>query len=365
VGLIKLNYACFLNKSGYSQAAQNMLSALHQSEDFDIKIRIFGEKPTRASMSDDKYEYFMKRVKKEKDPERILIYHCIPTMQKRELTVNKSIGFAIFETFNPPLSWIDVLNKNDAIVVPSQFNYRVFAHEAIKKPLYYIPHCIDFSVYNSKVSPLYSYKKFTFLFMGTWKERKGYPQLIEAWFKEFSSSDDVQLIIKTDRPKQAEQYINQVKKQMGINKGFAPILLENKVFDETMLPRFIKSANCLISSSIGEGFGYPGLQCMALGVPVIITNFSGCTDYANEETAILIEPTGYVFRKDMDSIPQFRNKKWAFIEVKNIQKTMRSVFENPSKAELKASRAYSYVRSRFDYKTVGILFKKMIREIYG
>ena len=362
---VKLNYACFLNQSGYSQAAQNLIGALYQSNKFDIKLRIFGEKPTRAAISDEKYEYFMKMAKKKTDIDRILIYHCIPTMQKREPTLKKSIGFATFETFKPPRGWIDILNKNDAIIVPSKFNYHVFAHESINKPLYYIPHCIDFSIYNSKVKPLYNYDKFTFLFMGTWKERKGYPQLIEAWFREFTDKDDVQLVIKTDRSKEAEKYIDRIKKQMGINKGFAPILLENKVFDEASLPRFIKSVDCLVSPTLGEGFGYPGLQCMALEVPVIITNFSGCVDYANGDTAVLLEPTGYIFRQNMDAIPQFKNKKWAFIEVKNIQKTMRKILQNPQETKSMISQAYSYVRDRFDYRTVSHLFEDMVKELYG
>ena len=235
----------------------------------------------------------------------------------------------------------------------------------ITKPIYYIPHCIDTSIYHKKVKPLVKRDRFTFLFMGTWKERKGYKQLFEAWLREFTESDDVQLLVKTDRPVKAEQYLASLCKQMGIDKGFAPIIFENKVFDEKTLPQFIKSVDCLVAPTMGEGFGYPGLQCMALGIPVITTNFSGCQDYANEATATLLEPTGFVLRSSMDNIPQFKSRKWAFVEVKKVQKAMRMAINNVEKIKLKANTAYSYVRTRFSYEEVGKLFVRMLRDLYG
>jgi glycosyltransferase involved in cell wall biosynthesis len=362
---IKITYACFLNGSGYSNAAQNYIKAIDKTGLFDIKIRIFGDKPTRPAISDTDYEYFIKMVKKKDDPDRILIYHCIPTIQKRIKGYKKTIGFATFETFCPDLNWIEILNKNDAIIAPSKFNYKIFSHMKIEKPLYYLPHCLDMDVYNKDVLPLYEYDKYTFLFMGRFKEIKGYKQLIEAWLKEFSADDNVQLIIKTDRVKKAERYIDSVKKQIGINKGFAPILLENKVFDEVDLPKYLKSADCLIHPTMGEGFGLPPMQCMSLGIPVIVTNFSGCQDYANDKTATLLEPNGFVFRNNMDNIPQFKNKKWAFLEVNKIQRAMRYVFNNQKQMKMKSNWAYSDVRNKFNYKIVGNLFRNMIREIYG
>lgn len=362
---IKLNYACFLNASGYSQAATNYLLALHRTGECDIKIRLFGERPSKPSISDSSYEFFMRMIKKEDDPERILIYHCIPNIQRRIKKSSRSVGFAVFETFQPPETWVDILNTNDAIIVPSQFNYKIFSHMSIQKPIYYIPHCIDFDIYNRLIKPMYDFDKFTFLFLGIWKERKGYKQLFEAWLREFREEDNVQLIIKTDRPKKAEQYLAKVVKELGINKGFAPIIFENKVFDEKELPNFIKSVDCLVSPTMGEGFCYPGLQCMALGVPVIITDYSGQQDYANENTATLLKPSGFVVYNSMDNIPQFRNKKWAFIEVKKIQKAMRFVTNNKESVRMKTNAAYSYVKRKFTYKEVGELFINMLRELYG
>ena len=363
---IKLNWACFLNQSGYSQAAQNYIFSLEKTGNFDIKITTFGGRPSRPAISDEKYEVFMKMVKKKDNPERILIYHCIPNIQRRvKKKQHRSIGFATFETFQPPEHWVNILNQNDAIIVPSKFNYKIFSHMSIEKPIYYIPHCINTDIYHEDVAPLKDYNKYTFLFMGIWKERKGYKQLLEAWIREFKEDDDVQLLIKTDKPRKAEAYLNKLTKQLGINKGFAPVFFENKVFNEQILPNFIKSVDCLISPTMGEGFGYPGLQCMALGIPIIITNYSGCKDYANNDTAVLIEPSGFILHNNMDNIPQFRNKKWAFIEVKKIQKAMRYAIDNKGHVWRKTKNAYSYVREKFNYGEISNMFMGMVKELYG
>ena len=100
-----------------------------------------------------------------------------------------SISYIIDELFDIILGVnaenIDILNTNDAIVSPSKFNYRIFAHTPIKKPIFYWPHCIDTNLYSEKIRPLKIFDKFTFLFMGTWKDRKGCKLLMEAWLKEF------------------------------------------------------------------------------------------------------------------------------------------------------------------------------------
>jgi len=362
---IPILYNCFLNNSGYATAAQDYILALDQSSKYDIKIEIFGTRPTRPSVSDERYEFLMKLQKKELNFDAIQVLHCIPPIQKRVTKLKKNIAFVVFETFQPDKLWIDILNNNDAMIAVSKFNYKVFAHEKITKPLFYLPHCFDINIYNKNVKSLKKFDIFTFLFMGTWKVRKGYIQLIEAWLTEFNTQDNVQLVIKTDKPQYASNYVEKIKKELGKSKGFAPILFEKQVLGENLMPSFMKSFDCLVLPSLGEGFYIPALHSMALGVPVIISNFSGCQDYANNDTATLLEPSGFILHNDMDGIPQFKNKKWAFIAVKDIREKMRYAINNIDILKDKSKVAYNYVHENFNYNKVANLFGEMIGEIYG
>jgi len=363
---IEIEYAGFINSSGYGTAAQDYVLSLYNCNQYNIAIKAFGGKPASPAVSDERFIIFNKMIEQESSDDAIQLLHCIPTMQKRVKNIKKrNMGFAVFETFAPPDNWIHILNKNDAIITPSLFNYRIFAHARIQKPIFYFPHCINMEVFNTDVKPLKKYEKFTFLFLGTWKERKGYKQLLEAWYNEFDDKDNVQLVIKTDKVKHAQKYVEKIKKQFGMNRGFAPVLFETKVFSEIELPRFMKSVDAFISPHLGEGFGLPGLQCMALGVPVIITNFAGSQDYANKDTATLIEPHGFTFYKNMDNIPQFRNKKWAFITIEDIRKALRRMLNNPKEIKNKILYANEYVKEKFNYKISQNLFKEIIESVYG
>ena len=113
---IKIEYCCFLNSSGYSSAAQDLIMALHESGNYDINIKPFAGKPARPAISDERYSIFSEMISKNRDEESIQILHCIPSLQKNVKFKNKkNIAFSTFETFNPPDNWVSILNKNDAL----------------------------------------------------------------------------------------------------------------------------------------------------------------------------------------------------------------------------------------------------------
>jgi glycosyltransferase involved in cell wall biosynthesis len=285
-------------------------------------------------------------------------------MQHRFPRDQRAIGFATFETFEPPDSWITALNKNDAIICPSKFNYKIFAHSKIDKPIFYIPHCFDITRFNDQVIPMEKKQKFTFLYFGTWKKRKGWNILIEAFLKSFTMNDEVQLLIKTDKANIAEADIKKMQDAYSHKKDLPPIVLERRIYDSLHLSTFLKSVHCLVSPTLGEGFGLPGLQCMALGVPIIITNFAGCQDYANSDTCTLLEPLGFVMHENMDSISQFANRKWPYITVDALCEAMLQVHNQYEKACFKAKIGYKYVHENFNYTVVAKAYQEMMEILY-
>jgi glycosyltransferase involved in cell wall biosynthesis len=359
----KVEYVCFANRSGYAQAAQDLMVALHSSGRYDLGMLCLHGQPDHISVTPERYELIMKLCERDFVPDKdsFQVFHCIPEMQLRVTRMKKSVGFATFETFQPPEVWIPILNQNDVVICPSHFNAKIFEHAGVKKPIVHIPHCVDTTAYNPQTLPSDKQEPYTFLFMGTWKERKGWKHLIEAWFREFDVGDNVRLVIKTDKITQSRNDIERLKSSLGFSKKeTAPIVHETRVLTEAELPRFIKNSDCLVSPTLGEGFGLPGLQAMALEVPVIITNFSGCTDYATSETATLIEPTGYRLIQELDTISQFSNRKWANVEVQSVRWSMRYVLCNADIVKTKAKRAAEIVARDYSYGETVKRFDAMV-----
>jgi glycosyltransferase involved in cell wall biosynthesis len=354
-----------MNRSGYAQATQDYVWALKRSDCYNLHLTILHSTPEQTSVSPERYRELLRLMNNPLDDETFIqVFHCIPEMQKRANRGGRGVAFGTFETTDPPEEWVKILNTNEAIICPSNFCEQSFRTAGITKPIFTIPHVIDTSLYHPGVEPLKKQDRFTFLFFATWKRRKGWRELFEAWYREFKRSDGVQILVKTDRLSQSMREIADIRKNLGVSEEeAAPVLYETRILNEVELPKLFKSADCLICPTYGEGFGLPGLQSMAVGVPIIITDYSGCQEYANEETATLLKPEGSILYNDMDGIPQFRNKRWAHVSVESVRSAMRYVLGNTDIVNKKAERALRLVSEKFHYGRAVEGFDRMLEAL--
>jgi len=355
-------YSSFLNATGYSQSSQDYIHSLLSLHKYTIDLDPFCP-PDSKGLCSDNYDLFKSMINKKSDA-RIRFLHCIPDLQSRKSKSSVSVGFGVYEANNPPKHWINILNTNNAVIVPSEFNKKIFREAGITRPIYHIPHCLDEKCYNKNVIPLKQNKEFTFLFFGSWKKRKGHLLLIEAWLQEFDRNDNVKLVLKTDKIKIAKKDIDNLKQKLNINSdNAAPIVFESSILTDAAIPAFLKSFDCLVLPTLGEGFGLPGLQCMMLGVPIIVTNFSGCKEYANEHTATLIEPEGFILYNNMDNYPQFSHKKWVYFSVKQLKEKLRYAYENQDLIKHKADQGLKETQDIFSYRNIAKKFDNLIQAL--
>ena len=361
--MIPIDYVCFMNQTGYAQAALTNVLALDASERYDVRLNCVHTMKSDA-FTPDMYRKLQALAQKEQHPAAVQIFHVIPDMHRRvDSRLKKNIGYATFETFKPPVRWVSTLNQNDAVICPSDFNCKVFKNQGIRRPIVHIPHGLDVSKWNKDVAPMFSHKEFTFLFVGTWRKRKGYDLLIEAWIKAFGKDDNVRLVIKTDKTDKAKRDTERILSSF--EKESAPILFESEVLSEAQMPSFYKSADCLVSPNLGEGFGLPPLQSMAVDVPVIVTNFSGCCDYASGDRCTLLEPDGFLLHDSMDDIPQFAGQKWPRLRIEDIADSMRSVVDDYEAAKEKSAKAYKFVQEEYSYARIVEKFDGMMESVYS
>ena len=349
---MKIDYVCFTAHHGYAAAAKDYIKALIQGG-HDVKISPLDLGFPKKFHSED-FKILNALIEKPFNSNRVQIFHCIPDMQRRfrNKKCGKTIGLATFETTDPPKPWIKILNMNTAVFVPSRFLFEVFFEAGIEKPMFYVPHGLDFKAYRpDQHLEVTCNQVFKFMFFGSWKKRKGGSELVQAYLSEFGGSDEVELIISGDQGGSIQADIKKLKKSFS-GKKLPKISIEERIIPGKDVPMHLKRADCLVSPTMGEGFGLPGLQAMACGVPIIITGWSGCTEYATEKTATLLAPGKFVEIDFLDGIPQFRHKKWAYVSPGKIAEKMRYAYEHREEIRSKAKVGLEHVRANFSYDKV-------------
>ncbi len=253
---MQLNYFCYLNSTGYSISAQDYILAIErQKTDLDVRVHPINLTSVSVGMSPNRQQIFAKLQKKRSQENMINLYHSIPDRYKQPKGT-KNIAFCIFETMNPPNRWIEILNKMDHIITASMFNKRVFETGGLKVPIDVVPHCFDTNLFHKNVQHHGRYEMFTFLAIGTWKDRKNWEYLIKAFYDAFEKKDGVCLLIKTNKVDLLQQMVERVKRTCEWrSKETAPIYTEdhgNCPFEE--IPSIMKKSDVYISASLGEGF---------------------------------------------------------------------------------------------------------------
>lgn len=359
---MQLFYRMYMGATGYSISAQEYVLAMHWSDpDLNIKIDYMNV-PTGSGVSDKRKQLFESFHRKPVKKGHTNIYHCVPMRYRRPKGAARHVGVCVYETIDPPVEWVSKMNEMDVIITPSTFNKHVYLASGLKKPIEVVPHCFDPNMFNGSVRPRGRFSQFTFVSIGTFKKRKNFEPLIKGFYEAFSASDNVCLLIKTDKPADLRHLVARTKK-MGPwrSKETAPIYAEDGkecIFEE--IPRIMKKADAYISTSMGEGFGYGGLHAMALGIPVITTKFGGCLEYALPELCTYLEPEKYEKVETMDGVLQFQGRIWPVLSTQEISKKLRYVLGNQRIVTEKAKLAYEFAHKNFTYASIGPKFTNVL-----
>jgi glycosyltransferase involved in cell wall biosynthesis len=225
--------------------------------------------------------------------------------------------------------WVDEINANlHGVMVPSSFVKSILRSSGVKLPIRVVPNAINTDQLKS-VKENYEVpttKKIRFLHVSSGLKRKGVDVLIKSYLKEFKSTDDVTLIIKSfpGPTNIVEEYIEKYK-----TEDSAEIIhISSSDMTDTELLQLTKSVDCCVYPSRSEGFGLPVLEAMNAEVPVIATNYSGYLDFCDHESAYMIDYK-LVYTKGSDLVNP--GAKWAEPDVSQLQNLMRKVYETQQK----------------------------------
>ncbi|SFV55143.1 putative Glycosyltransferase [hydrothermal vent metagenome] len=191
-------------------------------------------------------------------------------------------------------------------------------------------------------------KSFKFLHVSSCFPRKGADILLKAYGDEFTSDDDVTLIIKTfENPhNEIDKWLEDIKKD---RDNFPDVIIIKEDLTQEQLKSIYIQSDVLVGASRAEGFGLPFAEAMLSGLAVITTAWGGQLDFCNNDTAWLID---YEFTKAKTHF-NISNSVWAEPSQLHLAQLMREVYAlTPEERAIKSNRAREILLKEFSWEVV-------------
>jgi glycosyltransferase involved in cell wall biosynthesis len=356
--------------TGYARASREYLLALHRAG-VDVRLEPLvhthtNETEIRITMDEQGkqlYELINNPISISKP--KVLIYHSQPNdvnVDELKKTFKYVIINTVWETTKIPDNWLEPCNKADAILLPSSQNINAFKDSGVTTPIYLVPHGADIETYNLNNTPLPINDiedKFTFLSVFQWQHRKSPEVLLNAFWHEFTSQDNVALIIKTHFGNSKQGHRNAVtqlagyKRSANIPHETATVLISPSEYTEENLKSLYASADVFVLPSRGEGVGLPYIEALCSGVPVIATNWGGQTDFLNEGNSYLVDYELEPTTAHMDTAISYKydelfteDMMWAEPSISSLRQAMRQAYENQKEALAKGLQGRKDMESK-------------------
>jgi glycosyltransferase involved in cell wall biosynthesis len=267
----------------------------------------------------------------------------------------KNILWAIFESDLLPRKYIEALSKGDLVWTPSNWGKKILVANGLpEEKIDVIPEGVNqysFHPFEKNVNESGFYR---FLAVGKYEQRKGYDQLFQAFRKVFSTTPEVELLIKADFFADEERARNELKNQVeGI--GLKNIKIIEGAIDTNDLLALYSYADGFVLPSRAEGWGLTLLEAIACGLPCAAVNYSGQTEYLSRIDNLylpikhkIIPISDFIFERCWPSDSGIYGN-WAEADVNDLADQMLDMVKNQLKWNECALKASAIVRSEFNW----------------
>ena len=263
----------------------------------------------------------------------------------------------------PKEQWLHNVNACDYLVAYSEFgkaeSMKVLPE--MKEPMV-IPHGAnvkDYFVTDMKTTMAFrsqffggQAEKFVFTNLNRNQQRKDIPRTIAA-FSEFRKIVPKSLL-----------YLHMAKQDQGwdlpeVVRGYGLKITTDIVFPENFgpnqgYPRQIVNmiynvSDCIVSTTLGEGWGLSWIEAMATKTPVIMPGNTALVENINSDRGWLVNsgtnPSLFTV------VPSDNEVVRPLVDVEDMVKAMLEIYNNPEEAKRRAENAYAWVTTQMDWTT--------------
>jgi glycosyltransferase involved in cell wall biosynthesis len=283
---------------------------------------------------------------------------------KRAFAGQHRIGYWFWELAHLPRKWLYALDLVDEIWVASDF-VRAAVRGATDKPVIKIPHSINVSLSRPYRRSEFDLPDGPFLFLfsfdfNSYASRKNPEAAIHAFKAAFPPSrDDVRLVVKCAHGHRHPEKVAALQQLIAADPR---IVVLDRLLEREAVHGLQSVCDAYVSLHRAEGLGLGMAECMALGMPVIATAYSGNLEFMNERNSCLVDFTLRPVRPGeyIDYEPHWH---WAEPDIEDAARCMRKVATDAAFGARIARQAKLHIETRFSDAVAATAIRRRLAEL--
>lgn len=321
---IHFNFSAPINEvTSYGLVALNVISNSNchvfpiGQQSYNFENRLFNNYKIQQSLMFDEWD---------RDIPSVRLFHQFSLAES--IGSGKRVGWPIFELDKFSKKEKCDLRSLDQIIVCSDWAKKIILDNGINKQISVVPLGVNTTCFNPRIISENQKidKTYRFFSCGKYEVRKGQDQIVEAFNLAFNQDDDVELLISMHNIFMQNEELEQKRRTYLSSRLGNKIKFVGPYRSQERVAAIMCHADCGVFPSKAEGWGLETLEMMACGKPVIVSDYSGHTEYCNSLNSILIPVTDK--EPAYDGKWFFNQGNWGVVKTEDIVEAMRHAFKS-------------------------------------
>jgi glycosyltransferase involved in cell wall biosynthesis len=251
----------------------------------------------------------------------------------------------------------------DEIWAPSRFIQQAFG-ESADIPVEYMPLCVVLPEFERLGRQHFGLPGRAFVFLYTFDflsflERKNPFAAIRAFKLAFPDRRaESCLVLKVINGKdESPLWASMIQ----LIDGDPRIVVINRTLNRSELLALFETSDCFLSLHRSEGFGRGPAEAMYLGKPVIVTNYSGNTDFTLADNSCLVDFK--LIPVEKGQYPCYQGQQWADADVQHAAWYMKKLNADSAYASDVGARGRAYIHENFNQRAIGANYESRLKKL--
>ena len=274
-------------------------------------------------------------------------------LRKLGVKADRVAGHWLWELERMPGRWMHSFSFCDEIWASSRFVSDIFEVEG-RRPVRLLHHAVvaprpAVAVSRQELGLNADTTVFLFMFdFASYAARKNPGAVVQAFCAAFPRGDErACLVIKTQN---ADLRPDLWMALAGMSDDPRVVLRDARLSRDELIG-LITTADAFVSLHRSEGFGRGPAEAMLLGVPVILTGYSGTTDFTDPDCACVV---GYeLIDVQPNDYPGVEGQRWAEADVVEAARAVRWVHDQPEEAKAMGLRGQRHAAAMLAPTKIG------------